>query len=448
MMNKENEVRQRLVKALNLPLMIAPLWLTWIGLYQAEYRHSVPFQTAALLMLTAAVMYVLFGRVYDAFLLDVDRISEMVLSQMLAALVTDTFEFVILWMLLARFPGRWELLLVPPCQLAASICWSVLAHRWYFSHFPPKRTLVISNSRAEAEQLAELNGFGKKFSLTAICTTEQFMQDYEQFLDQVEVVFLLHTNNAWAVMQLCAFKGVRIYRMPLISEIIASRAKSVTIFHTPMLRMDGYNPSMTYLFVKRCMDLLFSAAALLLVSPLMLGVAAAIKLGDGGPVFYRQIRLTQGGRPFYTLKFRSMRVDAESDGVARLSSGDADDRITPVGRWIRKVRIDELPQLLNILKGDMSLVGPRPERPELTEEYAQCMPEFKLRLLAKAGLTGYAQVYGKYNTSPADKLSMDLMYMLRPSITEDLRIMFATVKILFIPESTEGVEEGKTNAMK
>ena len=135
-----------------------------------------------------------------------------------------------------------------------------------------------------------------------------------------------------------------------------------------------------------------------------------------------------------------MRVDAEKDGVARLSTGENDDRITPIGRFIRKVRIDELPQLLNILKGDMSIVGPRPERPQIAAEYEQEMPEFHLRLQAKAGLTGYAQVYGKYNTTPYDKLQMDLTYIASPSIFEDLRIMFATIKILFIPESTEGAK--------
>ena len=141
-----------------------------------------------------------------------------------------------------------------------------------------------------------------------------------------------------------------------------------------------------------------------------------------------------------------MRVDAERDGVARLSTGENDDRITPVGRVIRKTRIDELPQLLNIIKGDMAIVGPRPERPEIAEQYEKELPEFALRLQAKAGLTGYAQVYGKYNTTPYDKLQMDLMYIAKPSILEDFRIIFATVKILFMAESTEGVQEGQTTA--
>lgn len=157
--------------------------------------------------------------------------------------------------------------------------------------------------------------------------------------------------------------------------------------------------------------------------------------------------MTKNGKYFDVLKFRSMRVDAEKDGVARLSTGDKDDRITPVGRIIRKVRIDELPQLLNILQGAMSVVGPRPERPEIAAQYEEELPEFALRLQAKAGLTGYAQVYGQYNTTPYDKLQMDLMYIANPSFLEDIRICFATVKILFMPESTEGIAKGQITAI-
>ena len=186
------------------------------------------------------------------------------------------------------------------------------------------------------------------------------------------------------------------------------------------------------------LDIFISAIALVILSPIFLITAIAIKVTDNGPVFYKQIRLTKDGKEFGILKFRSMRVDAEKDGVARLSSGENDDRITPVGKIIRACRVDELPQLINILKGDLSIVGPRPERPEIAAQYCEEMPEFALRLQAKAGLTGYAQVYGKYNTTPYDKLTMDLMYIAHPSIVEDLKIMFATVKILFMPESTEG----------
>lgn len=215
-----------------------------------------------------------------------------------------------------------------------------------------------------------------------------------------------------------------------------------------MLRVSAYKASPEYLLMKRIIDIVLSLIALIFLSPVLILTAAAVKLTDGGPVFYKQIRLTKDGKPFRIIKFRSMRVDAEKDGVARLSTGDQDERVTRVGRIIRKARIDELPQLLNILKGDLSICGPRPERPEIAAQYCEEMPEFALRLQAKAGLTGYAQVYGKYNTTPYDKLQMDLMYIAHPSIIEDVKIMLATVKILLVPESTEGIAEGATTAMR
>ena len=172
----------------------------------------------------------------------------------------------------------------------------------------------------------------------------------------------------------------------------------------------------------------------------MLFTALAVKLYDGGPVFYKQTRLTKDRKLFQIYKFRSMRVDAEKDGVARLSTGENDPRITPVGRLIRACRLDELPQLINILKGDMTIVGPRPERPEIAAEYEKQLPEFALRLQVKAGLTGYAQVYGKYNSSPYEKLEFDLMYINEMNFLVDLELMFNTFRIMFSKESTEGFE--------
>ena len=227
-----------------------------------------------------------------------------------------------------------------------------------------------------------------------------------------------------------------------------SSAEQMHIMHLPILRIESYNPSIFYLFFKRLFDIVTSLLALIVLSPVFLVTAIAIKACDKGPVIYKQERLTKDGKRFMMHKFRSMRVDAEKDGIARLSCGDNDDRITPVGRVIRKCRIDELPQFIDILAGNLSVVGPRPERPEIAEMYMKEMPEFELRLQAKAGLTGYAQVYGKYNTSPYDKLHMDLMYIANPSFAEDIRLCFATIKILFASESTEGVEKGQTTAME
>ena len=234
--------------------------------------------------------------------------------------------------------------------------------------------------------------------------------------------------------------------MPRIGDTMMWGAKPTHLFHLPIVQVHRFEPAPEFLFFKRFFDIVLSFIAVIILSPLMIGTAIAIKVHDGGPVFYRQVRETKDGKLFELIKFRSMRVDAEEDGVARLSTGEKDDRVTSVGRVIRKTRIDELPQLFNILKGDMSIVGPRPERPEISKQYTEHLPEWPLRLQCKCGLTGYAQVYGKYNTTPYDKLLMDLTYISKPSIVEDAKIIFATVKILFTKESTEGVATGQTTA--
>jgi lipopolysaccharide/colanic/teichoic acid biosynthesis glycosyltransferase len=234
--------------------------------------------------------------------------------------------------------------------------------------------------------------------------------------------------------------------LPCIGDILVSGAKRMHILNMPMLRVSRYSPSPGYILFKRASDIILSVLAIAILSPVMLIAAMTIKLTDGGPVLYRQCRLTKNGRIFILMKFRSMFVDAESNGVACLSTGDKDERITQVGKFIRRFRIDELPQFFNILKGDMSVVGPRPERPEIVSEYEKDLPEFAMRLQVKAGLTGYAQVHGKYNTTPYDKLQMDLMYIAHPSVWEDLAIILATVKILFLKRSTEGTAKGQTTA--
>ena len=197
---------------------------------------------------------------------------------------------------------------------------------------------------------------------------------------------------------------------------------------------------------KRVMDILISGIGIIITSPIMLIIAIAVKAYDRGPVFYFQDRLTLGGKPFKICKFRSMCVDSEKNG-ARLASKH-DSRITPVGHVLRNLHLDELPQLFNVFKGDMSLVGPRPERESIMLEYEKELPEFYYRLKVKAGLTGYAQVYGKYNTTPYDKLKLDLFYIENYSVWLDLKLMLLTLKILFTPDSTEGVDEKQVTAMK
>ena len=435
----------RFVKLLNVALMTALAAGAWC----LCYAGGIWSQTGLLVAVIFCVLYMTYGRIYESFLISLVRITEMIYSQTLALLMSDGILYLVLCLMAHRLVSPVGVLGLFAAQLLVAVLWSVCAHKWYFAVFPPKRTAVIYDRGRDVGSLIGAYGLSKKFDVKRTLTLEECLEGNFQVLDRMETVFLcgISSHDRNLILKQCVNRGITVYVMPKIGDIIMSGAKQMHLFHLPFLRVGRYDPAPEYLLMKRLFDILVSACALTVLSPLMLGVAIAIRR-DGGPAFYRQKRLTRDGKVFEVLKFRSMRVDAEKDGVARLSTGDADPRITPIGHFIRKVRIDELPQLINILLGDMTIVGPRPERPEIAAQYERELPEFRLRLQAKAGLTGYAQVYGKYNTTPYDKLQMDLMYIANPSFLEDLHIIFATIKILFLPESTEGVAEGQKTAMK
>ena len=438
----------RMMKLLPIILAAVPFGLMWYQ-YFADSIAS-PFFNKGNWMVIAlfVVLYVAFARVYDAFLVSINKVSEMAYSQCLAVLVSDAIMFAVIWLLNRNFPNIVPCLITLAVQFILVILWAVIANKWYFASFKPAKTAVIYDKRHHFGELLKEYDLEKKYDVQMVSTVKDCVDELHK-LDGFNTVFIcgVQSHERNRILKYCIEKGISVYVLPRVGDIIMSGAKRMHMFHLPMLRVDRYNPHPEYRFLKRLFDIIASALILLILSPVMLITALAIKLTDGGPVFYKQNRLTKDGKVFKVLKFRSMRVDAEKDGVARLSTGDKDDRITPVGRIIRKIRVDELPQLLNILGGSMSVVGPRPERPESAAQYEEELPEFRLRLQAKAGLTGYAQVYGKYNTTPYDKLQMDLMYIANPSFMEDLRIIFATIKIIFIPESTDGVAVGQTTAM-
>ena len=438
----------RIIKIMDAVLMTVPFALCWY-LYYAKHIAS-PFYAKGDYLVVALffVLFVIFGRVYDAFLMSMQRISEIVYAQFLAAAVSDFIMYIVIWLLSKHLPNILPGVAALIGQVVLAAVWAYNAHHAYFKIFPPQATAVIYDTRHGMEKLIGKYGLDTKYKVVLTATADECIANLAM-LDGVSTVFMsgIHSHDRNVILKYCVENNIGIFVIPRIGDTIMSGAYPMHMFHLPMLKVGRYHPQPEYLFIKRLLDIVISAVALVVLSPIFLVTAIAIKVTDHGPVFYKQIRLTKDGKEFGILKFRSMRVDAEKDGVARLSSGEHDDRITPVGKVIRACRIDELPQLLNILRGELSIVGPRPERPEIAAQYCEEMPEFSLRLQAKAGLTGYAQIYGKYNTTPYDKLVMDLMYIAHPSIVEDLKIMFATVKILFMPESTEGVSEGQTTAM-
>ena len=427
----------------NLVIITGCFTVAWILYYNEIITWSYQYKGKLAISLVFLVLYFLCIKAYDGFAIVSQRKMELVISQCLAALIADCLMYVIICLLHEWFAPILPLVLVVLVQFLLILLWVIVTKNWYNTATPPRRTAVLHDGSKEALHLMGEMGYSKQHDLIVTMDILDCIDANLKPLEDAEVVFICSKSGSDrdAVIDYCTARKLPFYVSPSINDMMLTSAKRIHMFHSPLLQMHMNEPSMGYAFTKRAMDLVLSLMALAVLWPFMLIIALAVKAYDRGPAFYKQTRLTKDGKEFELIKFRSMRVDAEADGIARLSTGDNDDRITPVGKVLRKLRLDELPQLLNIVRGDMSIVGPRPERPEIAAEYEKTLPEFSLRLQAKAGLTGYAQVFGKYNSTPKEKLQMDMIYISNPRILEDIRLILTTVRVLFMKESTEGFEQ-------
>lgn len=396
-----------------------------------------------------AFLLIMLQEIYNACDVGQFRVVELLMSQVLANVISAGAVYLGVALYVHKLFNPLMLILVVAVQCILGMFWSKLANRNYFRGLRRPHTAVICHNEAEYTLLCQSPYFHDRYDVVRVIRQpEEDIQRLRAQLEGCEVVFTMNVPATYAhgIAKLCLEMGIKGYFAPRLGHIIMAGAEHRTNFSVPLLRVERAGRHSEYRFFKRAFDLVASAIGLVVLSPVMLATAIAIWAEDHGPVLYRQVRLTKNGRPFHILKFRSMTVNAEKDGVARLA-GENDSRITKVGHFIRACRIDELPQLLNILMGDMSIVGPRPERPEIAKQYEETLPEFSLRLQVKAGLTGLAQVYGRYNTEPYHKLQMDLMYIEEMSFLKDLQLILATIRILFIKDSTQGIAQGQETAL-
>ncbi len=401
------------------------------------------------------VVLIAFSNMYGGMRLGYLKSAELVFSQMFATLMAWFFIYVELSVMAFQLFKPLYFLHMIAEQFLVVLVYIFLADKVYRSIFPPRRLLLIYGERDPKELIRKFETRWDKYRIAETAPAalgeealkELIRTQFEEGNCNAVVIGDMTEPQRKPLIKFCYANSIRFYLLPKISDVILMGAEELHVFDSPILLTREFSLTMEQRFLKRLIDIVCSVILLVLTSPFMLLTALAIKLYDGGPVLYKQVRLTKDMREFQIMKFRSMRVDAEKDGVARLAS-KGDSRITPVGRVIRKCRLDELPQLLNILKGDMSFIGPRPERPEIMAQYTEIMPEFAYRLRVKAGLAGFAQVYGKYNTTPYDKLKLDLTYIENYSLVLDLKLMLLTLKVLFWPDSTEGVESDQVTALR
>lgn len=431
------------ISAVNLLAMVGIFAFTWFRFYL--YQIGAPFYYRYgnwLFFFIYGISLYAITSVLGGYRIGRLRCSEIIYSNFLSLALANVFTFFIM-ALIARFwlPAG-PILIMTLVEYAVVVIWSLFSSRLYHSIYPPRRMLLVSGSNTSEHLIEKMNKRPDKYEIRECIDADTEIHLLRQKIDEYDAIVICDVGAQMQelLINYCFRVNKRFYLVPTIEHIIIANASKVHLFDTPLLlcRNQGLQPEQR--FAKRALDLFVSSLGILVTSPFMLIIALCIYAYDRGPVLFKQERLTLGGRVFTLYKFRSMVVDAEKDGIARLASKN-DARITPIGKIIRAIRFDELPQLFNIFKGDMSLVGPRPERPEIAEEYASTLPNFSYRLKTKAGLTGYAQVMGKYNTTPQDKLLLDLMYIENYSFLLDIRILLMTVKIFLMPDSTEGVDE-------
>lgn len=406
-----------------------------------------------------AILTMIFFKAYGGFKVGYLKKTDMFYSQMISIVCVNVITYFQISLIGRDFMRGFPIVYLTVTEIVFIFFWNMLVDRIYFIVYPPRRLIILYGSRQAASLVMKMSTRVDKYMICESVNISDFENEDEvkKHILKYEGIIIcdIPAKSRNDYIKFCFQNNIRAYIVPKISDIILRGAEDIRLFDTPLILARNNGLTFEQRFIKRTADIFISLLMIILFSPAMLVTAIAVKLCDGGNIIYRQKRLTIDEKEFYIYKFRSMITDAEKSGGPQLAK-DYDSRITPVGRIIRKCRIDELPQLFNILKGDMSIVGPRPERPELAEKYEETIPEFRYRLKVKAGLTGYSQVIGTYDTIPYDKLKMDLMYIENYSFRLDLQLMLMTLKTMFFPNKTNaetekevlGIDENNMNDRK
>ncbi len=395
----------------------------------------------------------LFSKVYGGYRVGYLKTIDVLYSQILAVLCTNVITCLQL-ALIARWSIHNLLANIAPMAMltlletVAVFWWAIIARGIYSVVYPPRHLLMIHGDINPSLLISKMASRDDKYIIQETIHIEAGIDAIKAKINEYHAVIIgdMPTTIRNQLIKYCYAKGIRCYVVPKLTDIMIMNSDAIDLFDTSLMLFRNRGLTIEQQCMKRLMDIVVAVILLILSSPIMLIAAVCIKCYDGGPVLYKQARLTKDRQVFQIYKFRSMRVDSEKNGV-RLA-GKHDDRITPVGRILRRTHMDELPQILNILEGTMSVVGPRPERPELAEKYSERIPEFDFRLKVKAGLTGYAQVFGRYNTTPYDKLKLDLTYIEKYSLWLDMKLILLTVKVFFKKETSEGIDDDQTTALR
>lgn len=441
---KTNEKYKRLIKlffTIGLTSMLIGIYgWTWIGHYNKII--SAPFFRRGnwMMIFLYGVLLVLFISTYGGFKVGYLKKWNLIYSQNLAVVFANIFTYLQISVLDKHFLNPMQIIKMTLMDFFVIVSWTLIYQWIYGKLFPPRKMLLISGKRSDYHLVEKINSREDKYEICKIINIEAGVPFLQQKMLKYDGVIIgdIASHERNLLLKYCFANSIRTYCVPKISDVLLKSSVELNLFDSPLFLSRNEGLTIEQLFFKRIVDIVGSLLGIVVFAPLFIIIFLLIKLTDGGPVFFKQERLTRNNKTFYIYKFRTMIQEAEKDGRARLAE-EGDARILPIGHFLRRLRLDELPQLFNILVGNMSLVGPRPERPELVKEILNEIPEFSYRTKVKAGLTGYAQIYGKYNTTSYDKLKLDLTYIRNYSLLLDLKLIFMTPKIMFMKEATEGI---------
>lgn len=426
-------------------------YLSLMGIFFWIFSYAYP----DLLLVTreaaiALVTYILTGLfmlyAYGGMDIGEKRTRQIVYSLIFVFFISDLFTYL---QIQITNPNIWNiqqfeffslrrLLFTFLVQVLLIIVLSWVGNSIYYRLNPPKKTLIIYGSIKKPNKLIhKITKQANTYNVSRVVSNQNLDRNLEQIKNfDLIILYNLPRVERIAYSEYCYKHKVALLFSAEIMDVVEFGSKHTLIDDLSLFSTNIAEVSIENRILKRLLDIVVSLVGLILTAPFWLIFAFLIKFEDNGPVFFKQKRMTKNNREFEIIKFRTMKVNVENRSATK-----NDDRITKVGKFLRKIRLDELPQILNILKGDMSVVGPRPEMLENVNAYTEEMPEFALRLRVKAGLTGYAQIYGKYNTSPKDKLILDLMYIENFNIFLDIKLILQTVMVFFkIDDSTEGFD--------
>ena len=433
---------ERIMSSLLILLQTLAFYFVWRTYYNPILAKSYLFKGNAMMICLYAATAILCYKSLDALKPNINSFYNLAVSHVISDAMADVMTYVILILVFRGATTVVPIIMLLGINIALSLLWISLC-KFIFKKYVKGRKCILFYTDDDPDYLKQkIEQRKDQFVIEKTVHVDSLRNIRNEDIENFECAMIAYMPSDYRneILKICFEKNVEVVITPKVSDVLIRGAKELNIYDQPLFVLGNNKINLMESFIKRAFDIVFSMIVLIVSSPVMLAVALAIKLEDGGPVFYKQKRCTLNEREFDIYKFRSMIVDAEKNNKAMLAS-KGDSRITRVGKFIRATRIDEIPQFINIIKGDMSVVGPRPERKELIEKYSKYVEAFPYRTKVKAGLTGYAQIMGKYNSNPYNKLLYDLMYVQKFSVILDLKLILMTLKIMFMKESTEGVDE-------